>query len=78
MAAATIWRSRLQMRLDENFNPAMRQEQESEGESRLSECCERIADRLLAIGKDCAVHLKEPFRSAAHGYLVYDERGLPR
>ena len=25
------------------------------------------ADRLLAIGEDCAVRLKEPFRSADHG-----------
>lgn len=38
----------------------------------------RLADRLLAIGKDCAVRLKEPFRSADHGDLLYDERGLPR
>ena len=37
-----------------------------------------LADRLLAIGRDCAGRLKEPFRSAAHGDLLYDERGLPR
>ncbi|MBI3706869.1 MAG: type II toxin-antitoxin system VapB family antitoxin [Proteobacteria bacterium] len=37
-----------------------------------------LADRLLAIGKDCAAHLKEPFRSADHGHLLYDERGLPQ
>ena len=37
-----------------------------------------LADRLLMIGKDCAAHLKEPFRSADHGDLLYDERGLPR
>jgi antitoxin VapB len=37
-----------------------------------------VADRLLAIGKDCAPRLKEPFRSADHGDLLYDERGLPR
>jgi len=37
-----------------------------------------LADRLLAIGKDCAVRLKEPFRSGDHGDLLYDERGLPR
>jgi hypothetical protein len=35
-------------------------------------------DRLLAIGKDCAARLKEPFRSADHGDVLYDERGLPR
>jgi len=38
----------------------------------------RLADRLLAIGKDCAKRLKEPFRSVDHGELLYDERGLPR
>jgi len=37
-----------------------------------------LADRLLAIGKDCAPRLKDPFRSADHADLLYDERGLPR
>ena len=37
-----------------------------------------LADRLLAIGRDCAARLKEPFRSADHGDILYDERGLPR
>ena len=37
-----------------------------------------IANRLLAIGKDCAARLKEPFRSADHAELLYDDRGLPR
>jgi antitoxin VapB len=37
-----------------------------------------LADRLLKIGKDCATHLKEPFRSIDHGELLYDEKGLPR
>ena len=37
-----------------------------------------LADRLIAIGKDCAPRLKEPFRSAEHGDLLYDEFGLPR
>ena len=37
-----------------------------------------LSDRLLAIGKDCAAHLKEPFRSIDHGHLLYDEKGLPR
>lgn len=36
------------------------------------------ADRLLEIGKDCASRLKEPFRSADHGDLLYDKKGLPR
>lgn len=38
----------------------------------------RLADRLVAIGKDCAAHLKEPYRSADHGDLLYGEDGLPR
>jgi len=37
-----------------------------------------LADRLLDIGKDCAAHLKKPFRSVDHGKLLYDRRGLPR
>lgn len=37
-----------------------------------------LAERLVSIGKDCASHLREPFRSAHHGDLLYDERGLPR
>ena len=38
----------------------------------------RLADRLLAAGKDCAAHLKEPFRTVDHADLLYDETGLPR
>lgn len=37
-----------------------------------------LAARLLQIGKDCAAHLKEPFRSIDHGDLLYDDKGLPR
>jgi antitoxin VapB len=37
-----------------------------------------LADRLLKIGKDCAAHLKEPYRSVDHGELLYNEKGLPR
>ena len=36
-----------------------------------------LADRLLAIGRDTAPRLQEPFRSGDHGDLLYDERGLP-
>src|SRR5262247_4951997 len=31
-----------------------------------------LADRLLAIGRDCAARLKEPSRSADHGDFLYD------
>jgi len=37
-----------------------------------------LADRLLKIGKECAAHLREPFRSADHGELLYNDKGLPR
>jgi len=37
-----------------------------------------LADRLIGIGKDCAAHLKEPFRSVDHGDLLYNEKGLPK
>lgn len=37
-----------------------------------------LAERLLAIGKDCAPRLKKPFRTIDHGSLLYDERGLPK
>ena len=37
----------------------------------------KLSGRLLEIGRDCAVRLKEPFRSADHGDLLYDEKGLP-
>ncbi len=37
-----------------------------------------LADRLLAIGRDCAPRLREPFRSIEHGDLLYDENGLPQ
>jgi antitoxin VapB len=36
-----------------------------------------LADRLLAIGADTAPRLHEPWRSADHGDLLYDEHGLP-
>lgn len=37
-----------------------------------------LAERLMAIGEDCASRLKDPFRHAEHGDLLYDDRGLPR
>lgn len=36
------------------------------------------ADRLLAIGRDCAARMVDPYRSRDHGDLLYDEKGLPR
>jgi antitoxin VapB len=37
-----------------------------------------LAEQLLKIGKDCAAHLKKPFRAIDHGEMLYDERGLPK
>jgi antitoxin VapB len=37
-----------------------------------------LTDRLLKIGRECAEHLKEPFRSIDHGEFFYNEKGLPR
>ena len=37
-----------------------------------------LSTRLLEIGRDCAPRLKEPFRSADHGDLLYGEKGLPK
>ena len=37
-----------------------------------------LSERLLEIGRDCAPRLKEPFRLAEHGDLLYDEKGLPK
>jgi antitoxin VapB len=39
---------------------------------------EPLAARLLAIGKDCAAHLKEPARAVDHADLLYGADGLPR
>jgi len=43
-----------------------------------SERCAVLADRILKIGKDCAFHLPEPYRSIDHGKLLYDLKGLLR
>jgi antitoxin VapB len=37
-----------------------------------------LADRLLAIGRRTAAHLKEPVESADYAELLYDKQGLPR
>jgi antitoxin VapB len=37
-----------------------------------------LAERLLAIGRDCATRLKVPFRTIDHENMLYDDRGLPK
>src|SRR5207237_8850588 len=36
-----------------------------------------LSDRLLRIGKDCAAHLKEPFRSSDPVRMLYCEEARP-
>ena len=37
-----------------------------------------LSARLLAIGRDCAAHLREPYRSVNPDDLLYGEDGLPK
>ena len=37
-----------------------------------------LAERLLAIGRDCAGRLGADYRALDHDALLYDEKGLPR
>jgi antitoxin VapB len=37
-----------------------------------------MAERLLEIGRDCAAHLKEPYKSIDIDELLYDEKGMPK
>jgi antitoxin VapB len=37
-----------------------------------------LADRLLAIGRECAARFGDDYRSLDHDSLLYDEKGLPR
>ncbi len=37
-----------------------------------------LAEQLSALRREAAPRFKEPWRSADHGALLYDERGLPR
>ena len=37
-----------------------------------------LHERLLAIAKLSAAHMKEPWKSIDHGELLYDEMGLPK
>jgi len=39
---------------------------------------EGMAERILKIGRECAAHLKEPYKSIDIDELLYDEKGLPK
>lgn len=46
--------------------------------SRLKRRDPRRAERLLAIGRDCAARLDSATLALDHGELLYDDAGLPR
>jgi antitoxin VapB len=55
-------------------NEAVRERLERvRGSSRTS-----MAERLMEIGKECASHLKEPYKSMDVDEVLYDENGLPK
>ena len=37
-----------------------------------------LAEELLRIGRDCAMHLTHEARHVDHGELLYDDKGLPK
>jgi len=37
-----------------------------------------LAERLMAIGRECAPRIKKSLRSTPHGDLLYGEDGLPK
>ena len=37
-----------------------------------------MAERILEIGRECAAHLKEPYKSMEIDELLYDEKGMPK
>jgi antitoxin VapB len=39
---------------------------------------EGMAERILKIGRECAAHIKEPFKSMNPDELLYDDKGLPK
>ena len=39
---------------------------------------EDLAERILKIGRECAAHLKESYKSIDVDELLYDEKGMPK
>jgi len=37
-----------------------------------------LAERIMAIGRDCARRIGPEYRALDHDALLYDEKGLPR
>jgi len=45
---------------------------------RVREKSDDMVERILRIARECGPLWKEPYRSADHGDLLYDEKGLPK
>jgi antitoxin VapB len=45
--------------------------------ARLEQSHHSLTEQLLALGKDCASRMKEPYLTLPHGDLLYDTKGLP-
>jgi len=39
---------------------------------------EDLAARIMKIGRECAAHLKEPYKSIDIDELLYDRKGMPK
>jgi antitoxin VapB len=46
--------------------------------TRIDPSPDALAEEILALGRDCAGRLEEPWRSLDHAELLYDDKGLPR
>jgi antitoxin VapB len=42
------------------------------------EAPDAMEQELLALAEDCARRLKEPWRTADHAEILYDDKGLPK
>lgn len=45
---------------------------------RTAKAAKSMSERIMKIARESAPLWKEPFRSADHGDLLYDEKGLPK
>lgn len=61
----------------EALRERLARERAAQAEAR-AEGANALAERVLAIGRDCASRLREPFVTGDPGALLHDEDGLPR
>jgi antitoxin VapB len=45
---------------------------------RTAKAAKSMSERIMKIARESASLWKDPFRSADHGDLLYDEKGLPK